>query len=394
MEWCMSRYGSCFKVRLPSVGDLVLVADRDAIREIFTKDPALVCAGEANAYLEPLVGARGTYLLDREDHLHHRRKLLPALHGEHVRRYEDMIAEITERELRRWPAARPLRLVPRLRLVCFEVLLGVLFGPDPSRRLEDLRAPLRHIVDASVRRPRTFMLPGLRRDLGRWSPAARLRRARDRAHDLLGEEIASRRRHPGKQSREDVLSRLVQWSDGDRGLTDDEISTELLTSLLAGYEPMSRALPAAVERLVSHPPVLARLESEIERGGDEYLDAVVLEALRLDPGRTVAPRRLAAPLAVDGHTLPAGAFVAPCIYLTHRLPEIYSQPKAFRPSRFLDRDPDTYAWIPFGGGTRRCAGASLTLLQMRTLISTLVRSRRLRRASFKARLRRGGATLS
>ena len=193
-------------------------------------------------------------------------------------------------------------------------------------------------------------------------------------HEAIDEEIVLRRADPGLEDRDDILSMLLQARDPEGApMSDQELRDELMTLLVAGHETTATSLAWTLERVVRHPEVLARLEEEATTGGDgAYADAVAHEALRLRPVLPLVVRKLTEPLEIAGYELPAGATVAPCIYLVHRRPDVYPDPHAFRPERFLDEPPGTYTWIPFGGGVRRCIGASFAMFEMRTVLQTLV----------------------
>ena len=155
-------------------------------------------------------------------------------------------------------------------------------------------------------------------------------------------------------------------------MTDGELRDELVTLLLAGHETTATSVAWAIERLVRHPEKLARLVAEIDAGEEErYLNAVVNETLRVRPVVPIVARALQQDLA-GGRLLPAGTTVAPCIYLTNRNPRVYERPARFMPERFLEDAPETFSWIPFGGGIRRCIGAAFAQLEMKLMLRTVL----------------------
>ncbi|MET0972583.1 MAG: cytochrome P450, partial [Thermoleophilaceae bacterium] len=197
------------------------------------------------------------------------------------------------------------------------------------------------------------------------------------ADAAIYDEIAAHRSAGNLEEQDDVLSLLLQARhEDDSPMSDKELRDELITLLVAGHETTANSLAWALERLVRHPSALERLRE----GDEEYADAVVKETMRLRPTISIVLRRLKEPMEIDGRLLPAGVTVVPCIYLMHRRPDIYPNPYAFRPERFIEGQGGTYTWIPFGGGVRRCLGASFAQLEMRVVLQTLARSLDLRAA--------------
>jgi cytochrome P450 len=374
LESCLRRYGDPFTLRLAHVKGLVVLTDPAAIKTVFSGDPDLLLAGEGNAILEPLVGRHSVLLLDGAEHLRHRWLLLPPFHGERLHRYGERIAAIARRELERWPVGAPVALRPRLQAITLEVIMRVVFGIEEADRLEQVRPLLQQVLDLAARRSLLFLLLWLPRlhTGALWGPWARFQQAVARVDTVLLGEI-DRRREPPRVDSDDILSLLLQARD-EQGepLTDAELRDELITLLVAGHETTATALAWAFEGLLCSPGPLARVQGEIAQGGGSYLDAVIKEALRLWPVIPIVVRRLSAAMELQGYALPAGAHVAPCPYLTHRRPDVYPDPATFRPERFLDGPADPFVWLPFGGGTRRCLGASFALYEMKVVLATVL----------------------
>jgi cytochrome P450 len=213
------------------------------------------------------------------------------------------------------------------------------------------------------------------RRLGRPGPLERLEGLNADVNEVLKAEIGERRADPELDQRTDILSQLVAARFEDGGSMDDgELRDQLITLLLAGHETTATALAWTFDLLLRNPTALARLREEIDGDGDgdEYLRAVITESLRLRPVIPLAGRRLGSELRVDGLTLPAGTDVTPAIWLTHTRPDLYPGPLEFRPERFLDDGPETYGWIPFGGGVRRCLGAAFAEFEMRVVLREVI----------------------
>jgi cytochrome P450 len=381
LERCNRLYGDMFTVRFP-VGTIVFISDPEVIKEIFTGDPDALHAGEANATpLEPLMGKNSVLLLDGPEHMRQRKLMLPSFHGERMQQYGDLMREIAEEEIRRWPIDEPFPLRPRTQAITLEIIMRAVFGIEDAERLDQLRERLGRLLDIGMKplALASVVLRPLRRTIGRrtWTRFQQLRADVD---EVLYDEIARRRTAADIAERGDVLSVLLQARDEEgKPLTDTELRDELITLLVAGHETTATTLAWAFDLLLRHPHELEQLEAEIESGeGGEYLDAVIKETLRIRPVVPGVVRKLTTPLDIGGRHFPAGVRLAPNIYLTHRRADVYPEPARFDPERFLNRPPDTYSWLPFGGGIRRCLGASFALYELKVVIPTIIRNVTLR----------------
>jgi cytochrome P450 family 135 len=364
LEHCLRTYGDVFTLRFIGMGDLVYVADTELVKQIFTGDPSIFHAGEANEVMEPVLGSRSVLLLDEEEHLRERRLLLPPFHGESVRRYRELVAEIAGREVERWPRGETFSLRPRMQAITLEVILRAVFGIREAERLDRLRVLLPRMLDHGTV---VVWMPFLRRDLGPGSPWRRFTRVRSEVDELLLDEIRRRREAADLAERDDILSMLLQArrEDGEP-MTESELRDELMTLLLAGHETTATGLAWAFERLTRTQPVMSRLLESLD--DDEYLEAVAKETLRARPVVYDVARKLAAPASIRGWELPAGTYVVPSITAIHLLRGLYERAEEFVPERFLEAQPDSYAWIPFGGGRRRCIGAAFATMEMKTVL--------------------------
>jgi cytochrome P450 family 135 len=366
---CERRFGKTFTVNFAPYGQVVYLADPRDIRTVFAGEATTFHTGEARAPLADVLGAHSLLLLDEDEHLQERKLMLPPFHGERLRAYEDAMAGITAEEVESIPRGRPVALRPHMQAITLEVILRVVIGTREPERLARLREALSRLTGMHP----TLLLAAswLRRDLGPGSPWRTFTRIRDAADELLYEEIARRRADPGG---DDMLSMLVAAHDGNgHGLDDRALRDELVTLLLAGHETTATALAWAFERLVRHPAAMARLRETLDSGDDSYLDAVIKETLRVRPVVLEVARYLVEPVELAGHRLPAGTTVMSSLALVQLSSRHWDEPTAFRPERFLDAQPDSYTWIPFGGGVRRCLGASFALLEMRVVMRMLLR---------------------
>jgi cytochrome P450 family 135 len=376
-ERCRARHGRRFTIRLLGAPPFVVLADPGDVKDVFTAPADVLHPGSGARILEPVVGPNSVILLDEDAHLSQRRLMLPAFHGEQVARLADVMSEVAAAEVERWPRDKPVALHPRLQALTLEVILRTVFGLEEGARLDRLREHLTSVL--AVGASPVSMLPVLQRDLGPGSPWRRFLHMRDVVDAELFALIDERRAQAGE--RDDVLSLLLgaRHEDGSP-MSAQELRDELMTLLVAGHETTATALAWALERLVRHPAVLDRLVAEVREQGTEgeYLDAVVKETLRLRPVVPAVIRRLTGPMELGGYELPAGTFVSPSIYLTHRRPDVYPEPEAFRPERFLESPAGTYTWIPFGGGVRRCLGATFALFEMKVVLATVLEQVHLR----------------
>jgi cytochrome P450 len=364
------RYGDLFTVPLLIFGVGVYVCDPDAIREMLTGEQSDLHAGEANAPLSMVLGERSVLVLDGHEHMRQRKLLLPPFQGSAVQSFRTVIRAVTEAEIDSWRAGERLVMRERMRALTFEVIVRAVFGVTRRDRIERLRNALVAVLSMQL----VFFIPGrLRRDVGRYSPWGQFQRRMRAADALIYEEIALRRREPDLDARTDVLSLLLRARDEDgQPLTDAELRDELMTLLLAGHETTATALAFAFDLLLRDARVLSRLRDELGGGDDAYLNAVVTETLRVRPVIDANERTLTKPRTIAGWDLPAGIRVYPAIALVHLREDLYEEPHAFRPERFLDGETKSYAWLPFGGGIRRCIGASLAQAEMAEVIRAVV----------------------
>jgi cytochrome P450 len=371
LEWCRRRYGDV--VTMGTVFDkrFVMLFDPGAVKELFQGSAAGLHAGEANALLGPIVGERSVLLLDGPEHLRHRRLLLPPFHGKRMLAHVDTMRASADDEIDRWPVGEPFTLLESMQSLTLRVILRAVFGYTPGADEDELAQRLRAMVEPLSRARGVLVLNAVMR--GRRERAAAQRfQARKRAVDeIVYAEIVRRRDDPALGERDDVCSALLLARDEDGvALSDREVRDELLTLLLAGHETTATGLAWTFDLLLHD----ARVRARATDGDDRYLDAVIKEALRIRPviagvGRVVRER----PFPIGGYEVPVGVEINPSIRTMHRRGDLYPDPKAFSPERFLsDGAPDTYTWVPFGGGTRRCLGASFAQTEMRVVLARVL----------------------
>lgn len=366
------RYGDVFTVSFPYFGRAVYVASPELVKSIFTGSPSLFHAGEANAtVLEPALGPHSVLTLDDEPHMRQRKLLLPPFHGESVHRYGELIREVTVKEMQSWPLGEAFSLRPHTQRITLAVIMRAVFGVHDDQRL----ARFERLIDTFSQRVNLITaLPPLRRNLGRWSPWARFLRSREALDEFIYEEISLRRAEVAAgEQHDDVLSLLLEarYDDG-APMSDAELRDELVTVLGAGHETTATGLAWAMERLLRNRPVLDRLRESLAAGEEEYLGATVKETLRARPVIIDVARRLTAPAEIGGYELQEGSFAMAAIAALHYREDLFPRPYEFRPERFIDEKADNYAWIPFGGGVRRCIGATFAEYEMRIILREFV----------------------
>jgi cytochrome P450 len=395
MESCRRRYGDTFSVSFPGFErPMVLLSDPETIRALYTAHEHELPAGRKLTLL-PVMGPNSVLLLEGSEHLDRRKLMLPQFHGERMRSYESIMREATEQAIGSWPEGQPFAMHPHMQAITLEVILRAVFGVSDTKRAGQLRERLPLLLGESASAALQFRFM-LSRRLHRGDPLARLREITASVDELLFAEIAHRRSDPALGEREDILSLLIaaRFQDGGE-MSDRDLRDQLVTLLLAGHETTATGLAWTFDLLLRHPATLARLTAEVDAGEDAYLRAVVCESLRLRPVVPLAGRRLTSDLKAGDLSLPAGTDVTPAIWLTHTRADLYPEPFAFRPERFLDSAPSGYGWIPFGGGIRRCLGASFAEMEMRVVLETVLRRSVLEAVSPRAeRVTRRNVTFS
>ncbi len=380
LEACRRRYGGAVTLGTLFDDKFVILFDPDLVKEVFQGPADQLHAGEANALLGPVLGERSVLLLDGSEHLRHRRLMLPHLHGQRMQAYAQTVLEATDREIDRWPVGEPFALLESMQALTLQVIMRAVFGYRPGDAEEELRSRLRAMVEP-LSSPRGIPLMLLLGRLGSDRGALQRFEAQRQAVDqILYAEIERRRAQSDLAERGDVFSALLLAED-DEGhrLSDREVRDELVTLLLAGHETTATGLAWTFDLVLRNQRVLARLRAGAD---DEYRDAVVKEALRVRPvipgvGRVVR----GAPFHLNGYVIPPGVEINPSIRMIHRRADLYPEPSSFRPERFLGPDaPDTYTWLPFGGGIRRCLGASFALMEMRIVLARVLERAALRPA--------------
>ena len=358
------RYGDVFVIRLAPKGRKIVIVGRpELIKTIFSGSTSVFHAGGGNEILRPVMGDHSVLLLDEREHQRVRQLLMPAFHGAPLRGYQELITRLAVAEVDSWPTGVPFRTHDRTTKLTLEIILQVVFGVTDASRL----AQLRPVVDRIVNVDFVIMLGSLYPSLGKFPPWSRFLQIQDELDQLLYAEIADRRTQPDLADRTDVLSRLLRV-DPAQQLTDAELRDNLITLLLAGHETTATALAWAFHELGRNPDQLAAAQRAADEDDLDYLEAVTKETMRRKPVIAAVARQLQEPIELGGYLLPKGANVNPAIALVQSDANLWDAPERFDASRFIGAPPAPNTWIPFGGGVRRCLGASFSLLEASVIL--------------------------
>lgn len=386
LEATQQQLGDVFCLSLMRSINITVFSDPKAIEQIFTANPTQFESGRANLILQPTLGDNSLILLDGDRHKRQRQLLMPPFHGERMKAYGDLIRQVTQQVIQ-WQPGQIIAIRPFMQAISLEIILRAVFGLTDDPRSQKIKHLIGQLLDMTASRFGFVMgiFPILQRDFGPWSPGGRFLRLRQQIDDLIYAEIQARRdRSTSNQSEQtDILSLLMAARDEDgQPMTDVELRDELMTLLIAGHETTATALSWALYWMHLLPEVQSKLRSELEQTDllDSnaitrlpYLNAVCLETLRLYPVAMITFFRITkAPFQVLDYEFPPDSFLAPCIYLTHHRPDLYPEPKQFKPNRFLERQFSPYEYFPFGGSNRRCIGAAFALFEMKLVLATML----------------------
>jgi cytochrome P450 len=392
LEECWRRYGDAFLLRWPGYGRFVMLADPQAAQDVFRGDGHALHSGEGNEFLTPTVGPTSVLVLDEEPHARQRRVLLPPLKGERMRSFFGAMQAATLEAMRAWPVGRPLRMLGPMQQITLRTILQAVLGLEAGPERDRIEGQVQRMLAQGRSRYGLILIKVL--PVGwlqrtRWAPYFRQMHA---LNESLYALIRARRAAPPAARGEDVLADLLAAAHEDgRPLANAEIRDALVTLILAGHDTTSIALAWALEQIVPRPDVVGRITDELHAAaGDalpgaehlprlEYLDAAIRESLRV---RTVLPfvvRLTKRPFVAGGREYPPGVVLSPCNHLVHRRADLYPEPEAFRPERFLERRYAGHEWFPFGGGNRTCLGMAFALYEMKAVLATLFARLRLSR---------------
>lgn len=393
MEDNVRRYGPMFKIGGDTAPPLIYVGVPEVVREIFMLDDSQISSGQGNGILQVMLGENSIVLLDGAPHQRQRKLLMPPFHGERLRAYGQLICDITQQISAAWQPGQSIVARPPMQDLTLGVILQAVFGLREGPRLAELQRLMSAMLDAFAY-PITasfLFFPALQKDWGAWSPWGRFIRLREQLQQLLYAEIHDRRQYlsqPGTSSEErtDILTLLLLARDeSGKGMSDAELHDELVTLILAGHETTASAMVWILYWIHYLPEVQQKVRAELAQLGPKpdpmailqlpYLTAVCQEALRIYP---ITPstfvRILRQPMTLAGYSFVAGTALMPATYILHQRPDVYPEPKQFRPERFLERQYAPHEYLPFGGGHRRCIGSALAMMELKLGTATLLQN--------------------
>ena len=366
VAWLTRTVGRAATVKIPVFGDTVVVSDPVLAKQIFTTSPEVLYDIQPN--LSRLLGPGSVFALDGAAHRRRRKLLTPPFHGKSIAAYERIVEEETMREMATWPEGTEFETLEPMMRITLNVILRAVFGADGAE-MQQLRELMPKWVTLGSR---LAVLPSPKRTWGPWALLARYRRTYEGLIDRL---IDKSRKDPHFEDRTDILALFLRATyDDGASMTRGEIGDELLTLLAAGHETTASTLGWAFERISRHPDVLQKLVAEVDTDANTYRQATIFEIQR---NRTVidfAGRHVHASVYELGdYRLPQGFSIVIGLGELHMDPAVYPDPERFDPQRFLDDKPNTFSWVPFGGGTRRCVGAAFANMEMDVVLRTVLR---------------------
>lgn len=380
------QLGDRFVWRMPGLPPLLCVTNPEDVRAIFTGDQTSLHFGEAITKMAPhelVLGSNSITVKDDAPHMKDRKMLGPHFGGAALKAYEPAMVRNTREAIASWPLGEPVKFSDLAMGLMLNIIMETVLGVTYRERLTRLREAVLQFIGV-VGGPGffAFSMVAVARG-GHWEGRHRRLRAAMAKVDAIVVEEMMQRRDDGDFNRPDILAILLnlQREHGDEAMSDQMILEMIRTLLIGGYETTASTLAWIIERVTRHPQVLAELEESVARGEDDYIDAVITEALRLRPVAPITLRLVVKPFTLGDLELEPGVMVAPFIWLVHRRADLYEEPSAFRPERFVGIKPDNYAWIPFGGGLRKCLGGPFAMLELRAVLRTMLQEITLRATS-------------
>ncbi|MBF2078989.1 MAG: cytochrome P450 [Synechococcales cyanobacterium T60_A2020_003] len=410
LECTHQRYPDLF--RSPGIGfgdDIVIVSHPQAIQYILMNDRKLFHAsGELNLILEPLIGDASVIAIEGDRHKQRRQLIMPSFHGDRLSIYGETICKLTQSIFDAIPPGETFSARTITQQVSLQIIFDIVFGLSEGEKSQQIKTLLTAMADrfSSPLASALLFFKSLQKNWGPRSPWGYFLQLREQLDHLIYAELQDRRTHPD-DSRTDILSLMMAARDEEgQPMTDKELRDEIMTLLFAGHETTATAMAWALYWLHRCPEVKTKLLAELDSLDGEtdpmtiakqpYLTAVCQETLRRNPVAMLTfPRVAQEPVEILGYQFEAGTIFMGCMYLTLQRDDLYPNPKAFRPERFLEKKYSPYEFIPFGNGARRCVGEALALYEMKLAIATAMMNYQMELADSRSEVpRRRGVTLA
>ncbi|OBI84071.1 cytochrome P450 [Mycobacterium sp. 1245805.9] len=366
------RYGPIMTMPVLSLGNVAIVSDPELVKQVFTAPPDVLLGGEGVGPAAAIYGSGSMFVQEEPEHLRRRKLLTPPLHGAALSSYVPIMQDCARAAMHSWPVDRPFEMLKAARALTLDVIVRVTFGVDDPEEVRRLGRPFERLLNLGVSEQLTVRYA--LRHLGALRVWPQRARANDEIDGVVMPLIARRREDPRLSEQLDILSLLMcaRGDDGER-LSDSEIRDDVITLMLAGHETTATTLAWVFDLLLHHPDALRRVQDEALSGEEAFTTAVIHETLRVRPPAPFTARVAAQPFPIGGYLVEPGTRIVVHIIAINRNPRTYERPNEFRPERFLGTRPETYAWVPFGGGIKRCLGAAFSMRELITVLHTLLR---------------------
>ncbi len=366
------RYGPIMTMPVLSLGNIAIVSDPELVKQVFTAPADVLLGGEGVGPAAAIYGSGSMFVQEEPEHLRRRKLLTPPLHGAALSSYVPIMEDSARAAMHGWPVDRPFEMLKAARALTLDVIVKVIFGVDDPDEVRRLGRPFERLLNLGVSEQLTLRYA--LRHVGALRVWPQRARANKEIDDVVMPLIARRRNDPHLRERLDILALLMcaRGDDGE-GLSDSEIRDDLITLMLAGHETTATTLAWIFDLLLHHPGALRRVQAEALSGEEAFTTAVIHETLRVRPPAPFTARVAAQPFPIGGYLVDTGTRIVVHIIAINRNPRIYEHPNEFRPERFLGTRPETYAWVPFGGGVKRCLGAAFSMRELITILHTLLR---------------------
>ncbi len=366
----LRRLGPVVALPVLGYGPVVAVGDPALAKQVFAAKPDVLLGGAGVGPAAAIYGNRSMFVQEEPEHLRRRKLLTPPLLGNALAAYVPIIEEATRAAMSRWPVGKPMRMLEAARELSLDVIVRIMFGVNDSDDVARIGEPFDELLVLAISEETAVRYAARR--LGALRFWGRLNGLNRRIDELVLPMIAARRADPGREA--GIMGMLVdaRSEDGDR-LSDKEIRDDLVTLVLAGHETTATTLAWVVDLLLHHPKTLDRVREEAVSGGTTYTEAVINETLRLWPPAPITGRMTTGRYQLGDYTLAPGTRIVLLLDVINRDPQAYTDPDEFRPERFLGGRPQPSAWVPFGGGIKRCIGAAFAMCELVTVLHTLLR---------------------